>query len=174
LQAFLAITPLHSVSTDLTSLGTSLEPLKNRAMPKQIQPLTAKGLDAVRPRDGEVIELGDGLLPGLRVRVSGGGRFWSLNIRNANGERRRFDVGAHLTLAEARRCAEALKKTIKQGGDPTRDRRDARQRAEDAKAGIGTFRSVIDVYFERGDGAAHFADGEQRFHAMVSSYFARW
>jgi hypothetical protein len=21
---------------------------------------------------------------------------------------------------------------------------------------------------------AHFADGEQRFHAMVSSYFARW
>jgi Arm DNA-binding domain len=81
-------------------------------MPKHIQPLTAKGLDAVRPRDGEVIELGDGLLPGLRVRVSGGGRFWSLNIRNANGERRRFDVGANLTLAEARRRAEALKKAI--------------------------------------------------------------
>ena len=51
-------------------------------MPKRIQPLTAKGLDAVRPREGEVVELGDGLLPGLRVRVSVGGRFWSLNIRN--------------------------------------------------------------------------------------------
>jgi len=121
-------------------------------MPKHIQPLTAKGLDAVRPGDGEVIELGDGLLPGLRVRVSSGGRFWSLNIRNASGERRRFDVGANLTLAEARRRAEALKKTIKQGGDPTGDRRDARQRAKNAKAGIGTFRSVINAYFDRGDG----------------------
>lgn len=48
-------------------------------MPKRIPPLTAKGLDAVRPRDDEVIELGDGHLPGLRVRISGGGRFWSLN-----------------------------------------------------------------------------------------------
>ena len=65
-------------------------------MPKRIQPLTAKGLDAIRPRDGEIVELGDGLLPGLRVRISVGGRFWSLNIRNANGERRRFDVGANL------------------------------------------------------------------------------
>ena len=51
-------------------------------MPKRIQPLTAKGLDAVRPRDDEVVELGDGHLPGLRVRISRGGRFWSLNIRN--------------------------------------------------------------------------------------------
>ena len=75
-------------------------------MPKRIQPLTAKGLDAVRPRDGAVVELGDGLLTGLRVRVSAGGRFWSLNIRNANGERRRVDVGANLTLADARRRAE--------------------------------------------------------------------
>src|SRR5450759_385750 len=66
-------------------------------MPKHIQPLTAKRLDAVHPRDGDIIELGDGLLPGLRVRISRGGRFWSLNIRNAKGERRRFDVGANLS-----------------------------------------------------------------------------
>ena len=118
-------------------------------MPKRIQPLTAKGLDAVRPRDGEVIELGDGLLPGLRVRVSVGGRFWSLNIRNAKGERRRFDVGDNLTLAEARRRAETLKQEIKQGSDPTGERREARQRSKNAKAGIGTFGSVIEAYFDR-------------------------
>jgi hypothetical protein len=123
-------------------------------MPQRIQPLTAKGLDAVRPRDGEIIELGDGLLPGLRVRISVGGRFWSLNIRNAKGERRRFDVGANLTLAEARRRAETLKKAIKQGSDPTGDRREARQRLKNAKAGIGTFCSVIEAYFDRGDGAS--------------------
>jgi integrase len=123
-------------------------------MPKRIQPLTAKGLDAVRPRDGEVVELGDGLLPGLRVRISVGGWFWSLNIRNANGERRRFDVGANLTLADARRRAETLKQAIKQGSDPTGDRREARQRLKNAKAGIGTFGSVIEAYFDRGDGGS--------------------
>jgi integrase len=130
-------------------------------MPKRIQPLTAKRLDAVRPREGEVVELGDGLVPGLRVRISRGGRFWSLNIRNVKGERRRFDVGDNLSLAEARRCAERLKQAIKQGADPTGERREARQRMRDAKAGIGTFGSVINAYFDRGDGESLLTKNEQ-------------
>jgi integrase len=139
-------------------------------MPRHIQPLTAKRLDAVRPRDGEVIELGDGLLPGLRVRISRGGRFWSLNIRDAKGERRRFDVGDNLTLAEARRRAEMLKQAVKQGGDPTGERREARQRVKDAKAGIGTFGSVINAYFD-GDGASLRTRGEQQ--ARIRHVFAK-
>ena len=130
-------------------------------MPKNIQPLTVKRLDAVHPSEGDVIELGDGLLPGLRVRISRGGRFWSLNIRNAKGERRRFEVGANLSLAEARRRAEALKHAIKRGGDPTRERRELRQRVKDAKAGIGTFSSVIAAYFDRGDGQSLRTKSEQ-------------
>jgi integrase len=130
-------------------------------MPRRILPLTAKRLEAVRPIDDEVVELGDGLLPGLRVRISQGGRYWSLNIRNSKGERRRFDVGDNLSLAEARRRAETLKQAIKQGGDPTGERRDARQRVRDAKAGIGTFGSVIDAYFD-GDGMSLRTKGEQR------------
>ena len=130
-------------------------------MPKRIDALSAKRLDAIRPRNGEVIELGDGLLPGLRVRVSRGGWFWSLNIRNAKGERRRYDVGDNLSLAEARRRAETLKQAIKQGGDPTGERRDVRRQVRDAKAGIGTFGSVIDAYFD-GDGASLRTKGEQR------------
>jgi integrase len=130
-------------------------------MPRRIQPLTAKRLDAVRPNDDEVVELGDGLLPGLRVRISRGGRYWSLNIRNLKGERRRFDVGDDLSLAEARRRAETLKQAIKRGADPTGDRREARQRVRDAKAGIGTFGSVINAYFD-GDGASLRTMGEQR------------
>src|SRR6266480_1270300 len=130
-------------------------------MPRRIQPLTAKRLDAVRPQDAEVVELGDGLLPGLRVRISRGGRYWSLNIRNPKGERRRFDVGDNLSLAEARRRAEALKQAIKQGGDPTGERRDLRRRAKDARAGIGTLDSVINAYFD-GDGASLRTKSEQR------------
>ena len=130
-------------------------------MPRRIQPLTAKRLDAVRPSGDEVVELGDGLLPGLRVRISRGGRYWSLNIRNLKGERRRFDVGDNLSLAEARQRAETLKQTIKQGADPTGERRDVRRRVRDARAGIGTFGSVIDTYFN-GEGAALRTGGEQR------------
>jgi integrase len=130
-------------------------------MPRRIQPLTAKQLDAVRPRDLEVIELGDGLLPGLRVRISRGGRYWSLNIRNAKGERRRFDVGDNISLAEARRRAETLKQAIKQGTDPTGERREVRQRTKDARAGIGTLGSVLDAYFD-GDGASLRTKSEQR------------
>jgi integrase len=130
-------------------------------MPRRIQPLTAKQLEAVRPKDDEVVELGDGLLPGLRVRISRGGRYWSLNIRNLKGERRRFDVGDDLSLAEARRRADTLKQAIKRGADPTGERREARQRVKDAKVGIGTFGSAINAYFD-GDGASLRTKDEQR------------
>ncbi|MDE2330005.1 MAG: DUF4102 domain-containing protein, partial [Bradyrhizobium sp.] len=123
--------------------------------------MTAKRLDAVRPIGDEIVELGDGLVPGLRVRISRGGWYWSLNIRNSNGERRRFDVGDNLSLADARRRAETLKQAIKRGADPTRERREARQRVRDAKAGIGTFGSVINAYFD-GDGASLRTKDEQR------------
>ncbi|SHG24254.1 tyrosine-type recombinase/integrase [Bradyrhizobium erythrophlei] len=140
-------------------------------MPRRIQPLTAKQLDGVRPRDLEVVELGDGLLPGLRVRISRGGRFWSLNIRNSKGERRRFDVGDNISLAEARRRAETLKQAIKQGGDPTGERRVVRQRAKDARAGIGTLGSVINAYFD-GDGASLRTKGEQQ--ARIRHVFVKY
>jgi integrase len=140
-------------------------------MPRRIQPLTAKRLDAVRPRGVEVVELGDGLLPGLRVRISQGGRYWSLNIRNLKGERRRFDVGDNLSLAEARRRAETLKQEIKHGRNPTGERRDVRRRVRDAKAGIGTFGSVINGYFD-GDGASLRTKGEQR--ARIRHVFAKY
>jgi integrase len=140
-------------------------------MPKRIQPLSVKRLDAVRPRDGEVIELGDGLVPGLRVRITRGGRFWSLNIRSARGERRRFDVGDNLLLAEARRRAEKLKQAIKEGADPTAERREARQRVKNARAGVGTFGSLVDAYFRDADGQSLRTKDEQR--ARVKHVFSR-
>jgi integrase len=151
-----------------------LEPFWNLLeldLPRRIQPLTAKRLEAVRPSGDEIVELGDGLLPGLRVRITQGGRYWSLNIRNVKGERRRFDVGDDLSLAEARRRAEALKQAIKRGADPTGERREARQRVRNAKAGIGTFGSIIDAYYD-GDGASLRTKGEQR--ARIRQVFAKY
>jgi integrase len=110
----------------------------------------------VRPSD-DPIELADGYVPGLRVRIHPNGtRTWSLNIRDRTGVRRRFDVGAKLGLADARRRAEELRRSIREGADPTSDRRAARGRAQAARDGVGTLGSLITTYFTTGPG------GQQR------------
>jgi len=77
---------------------------------------------------------------------------WSLNIRDARGERRRFDVGQGLRLAAARDKADKLRRQIRDGKDPTAEKKTARDRAKAAQAGIGTFGSVVTAYFETGPG----------------------
>jgi Arm DNA-binding domain len=122
-------------------------------MPKRVPPLTARALASVRP--GAVpIELVDGYLPGLRVRVlPSGSQSWSLNIRDSKGERRRFEVGTNLGLAEARRKAESMRQVIREGHDPTVERRAARQRAKAAKEGIGTLQALLETYYTTGPGS---------------------
>ena len=122
-------------------------------MPKRVPPLSAKTLAAVRPSGG-LIELVDGYVAGLRVRVlPSGTRTWSLNIRDSRGVRRRFDVGADLSLSEARRKAEQLRKSVRDGADPTLERRTRRLRAQAARDGVGTFRALLESYFTKGPGS---------------------
>ena len=122
-------------------------------MPKRVPPLSAKALAAIKPSAAK-IELVDGYVPGLRVRIlHDGSRAWSLNIRDRKGVRRRFEVGNGFTLAEARRRAEDLRRAIRDGADPTADRRAARQRARAALEGIGTFGALVEDYFTKGPGS---------------------
>jgi integrase len=122
-------------------------------MPKRVPPLSAKALAAVRPSTSP-IELVDGYVPGLRVRIlPNGKRAWSLNIRDSKGVRRRFDVGAGHGLAEARRRAEELRRAVRDGADPTSERRAGRQRAHAARQGLGTLDALLDTYFLKGPGA---------------------
>jgi integrase len=122
-------------------------------MPKRVPPISARALAAVRPAD-KSIELVDGYVPGLRVRIlPSGNRTWSLNIRDSKGVRRRFDVGSGLGLSEARAKAEQLRKTVRNGGDPTSERRAGRKRAQAARDGVGTFRGLLESYFTKGPGS---------------------
>ncbi len=124
-------------------------------MPKRVLPLSAKTLDAVRPST-EPIELSDGYVPGLRVRIlPSGDKSWSLNIRDSKGKRGRFHVGSGLGLAEARRKAEQIRRDIKEGKNPTAQKRAARQRAENARNGVGTLGALIEAYFTTGPGSQH-------------------
>lgn len=122
-------------------------------MPRRVPPLSAKALAAVRP-SAQPIELVDGYVPGLRVRIlPNGTRSWSLNIRDSKGVRRRFNLGAGHGLAEARRRGEDLRRAVRDGVDPTAERRAGRRRAQAARQGIGTFGALLEAYFLNGPGA---------------------
>ena len=130
-------------------------------MAKRVPPLSSAQVANLKPDPAKVVELVDGAVPGLRLRVTPAGtRSWSLNIRSA-GVMRRFDVGAGFGLAEARRKANDLRRQIREGVDPTAERRALRARAKAAEQGIGTFGAVIDAYFSTGPGAGLRSKPEQ-------------
>jgi integrase len=140
-------------------------------VPKRVPPLSAKALAAVRPQQRPT-ELVDGFVPGLRVRVHPNGtRSWSLNVRDSKGMRRRFDVGANLSLADARRKAEDLRKAIRDGADPTAERRAARLRARAAHQGVGTLEALLDTYFSSGPGAQQRR--AQKTKQLIKTVFAK-
>jgi len=140
-------------------------------MPKRVPPLSVKALTAVRPGKSP-IELVDGFVPGLRVRVlPSGTRAWSLNIRDSKGVRRRFDVGSGLGLAAARRKAEDLRRDIRGGANPTTERRAARQRAQAARDCVGTLVALIETYFRNGPGSQQSRPAESV--GLLKAVFAK-
>lgn len=144
-------------------------------MAKRVPPLTAAQVANLKPDPKKVVELVDGALPGLRLRVTPAGtRTWSLNIRAA-GVMRRFEVGAGLGLADARRKGEELRRQIRDGLDPTAERRTARARAKDAGQGIGTLGAIIEDYFSTGPGAVLSSKDEQkrRLRSVFSQHLSR-
>jgi integrase len=144
-------------------------------MPKHVDPLSAKALAAVKPGT-KPIELIDGLVPGLRVRIyPSGTRAWSLNVRDSTGTRRRFDVGSDIGLAEARRKGEELRRSIRQGADPTTERREKRQRTHAAREGVGTLDALFEVYFTNGPGREQRTakDSLQRLRTVFSGLLSK-
>lgn len=130
-------------------------------MAKRVKPLSSAQVRNLKPGK-TTIELVDGAVPGLRVRMTPGGVMtWSLNVRDRRGERRRFDVGRGLGLAVAREKAEQLRRQIREGTDPTAEKRASRARAKDAETGIGTFGSVVAAYFKSGPGNLLHSRAEQ-------------
>ena len=144
-------------------------------MAKRVPPLSSAQVANLKSDPTKMVELVDGAVPGLRLRVTPAGtRTWSLNIRAA-GIMRRFDVGSGLGLAEARRSAEDLRRQIRDGADPTVGRRARRARAKAAEEGIGTFGAVIDAYFSTGPGAGLRSKREQlkRLRSVFAAHLGR-
>jgi integrase len=146
-----------------------------KKMAKRVPALTAIAFAKIKPHPTKTIELVDGAVAGLRLRVTpAGSKTWSLNIR-ANGVMRRFDVGKELGLTDARKKATALRQQINDGADPTAERREQRSQAVSAKMGIGTFDAVIDAYFADGNGAGlkSKADQTKRIKQVLAAHLKR-
>ena len=139
-------------------------------MPKRSKALNAKQIEKWKPDPARTLELVDGAVPGLRVRLAPTGEMsWSMNVR-VQGARRRIAIGRGLKLAEARRKAEEARLAIDRGEDPSEARRASHARRKAAALGVGTLGAVIAVYFEQGPGAALRSGAAQR--ALVERVFA--
>jgi hypothetical protein len=144
-------------------------------MAKRVPPLTSAQVANLKPDPDKIVELVDGAVAGLRLRVTPADtRTWSLNIR-ASGKMRRFDVGAELGLAAARKKATEIRRQVRDGADPTAERRAQRARAMAAEQGIGTFGAVIDAYFANGPGATKRSKREQlkRLRSVFEAHLSR-
>ncbi len=142
-------------------------------MAKRVPPLTSIQVSNLRPDPKKTIELRDGAVPGLRLRVTPNNvRTWSLSINGPEGKQRRYTVASGVGLAEARRLAEELRRQIKvDKKDPTAEKRAVRDRVIAAEAGIGTLKALVEQYFTTGAGAGHRTKREQllRIHSVFAS-----
>ncbi len=117
-----------------------------------ISTLTVTAISAATKRataDGRTIILKDPGQRGLELRIGASGtRAWALQCRDANGQPRRFTVGAYpaLGLGKAREECRALRERVRQGADPVADARRQREGAKNARDGIGTLAALIDTY----------------------------
>jgi integrase len=115
--------------------------------------------------EGTRRDLADAGCPGLRLRLTpAGAATWVLACRDRQGRMRRFPFGRYPDkgISDARSEARALHTRVKQdGADPVAERRRDRAMGAAARAGIGTFGAVLDLYGEK-RGNAQKAWGEAR------------
>jgi hypothetical protein len=86
-------------------------------------------VDAAAPRESEY-QIFDGEIPGLALRINPSGRkVYALYYRTSAGRKRTLTLGVHgaITPDQARRLAKERLAEVTRGGNPSGERRRARQ-----------------------------------------------
>ena len=123
-----------------------------------IQKLTDKTIQATRAKSGERIELWDEQTPGLCLRVSAVAdqqkgaddhqkKVWVWRYRTLDGRQPRLtlaDYSAKHGLKWAREEVEDLRVTVRKGGDPAGDKREAKAKAKAEP--LRTFNDLADAF----------------------------
>lgn len=119
-------------------------------------------------------EIADPDQAGLRLRIGVSGKAsWVLGCRDPNGDARRFLLGEFpaMGLRDAREAARKTREDVRQGADPIAQARARRRSAADAKAGINTLASLIDLYAERvGTELKSWAECDRRIRHVFAPF----
>ena len=105
--------------------------------------LTDAFVAAAKPMAGRQVEFPDAKVRGLALRVSAKGKkSWTFRFRNMDGRQRRLTLGSYpaTPLVKARAMALDAMRDTHNGKDPASERR-----AEKARAGLKTIRTVSDL-----------------------------
>ena len=98
--------------------------------------LTDQAVARIKPPKAGKIELPDGLIPGMQLRVTDRGiKTFALRYRRiVDGKPRRLTLGTYpaLSLAEARKKSKSALQKIEEGGDPFQEKQSARMAPADA------------------------------------------
>lgn len=124
------------------------------------------------------VELVDAATDGLRCRVSASKRgSWALAIRDADGRMRRFGLGRwpEMSITEAREAARRMRVRVKDGGeDPIAEKRQRRAMGRDAADGVGTLKSLVDLYGKKvGTVNKSWLDGYRRINSVFVDQLGR-
>lgn len=126
---------------------------------------------------GERQELTDAKQAGLRLRVTPSGvRSWVSACRDALGAMRRFPLGQYpeMGIAEAREAARAMRVKVAEGADPVADRKRQRAIGRDARDGIGTLKSLVELYEKQKGGALRsWPESRRRIESVFAAHLAR-
>ena len=124
--------------------------------------LTDQAVARIKPPKAGKIELPDGLIPGMQLRVTDRGiKTFALRYRRiVDGKPRRLTLGTYpaLSLAEARKKSKAALQEIEEGGDPFQEKQSARMAPADASddtlaGALEAYKAVKLDKLRRGDGA---------------------
>jgi len=127
--------------------------------------------------DGKRRELADAGCRGLRIRITpAGSRGWILGARDKLGRARRFNLGSYpaMGISDARDAARGLHHKVKhEGADPIADKRRNVAIGNQAKAGIGTLKAMLDAYEKTGNPPKSWAPGRPRVELVFRKVLDR-
>ena len=126
---------------------------------------------------GERQELTDAKQPGLRLRVTPSGKHsWALACRDSLGAMRRFLLGEFpkMGVADAREAARTMRVEVGKGADPVVERRRKRAIGRDARDGIGTLKSLVELYEkQRGGALRSWPESRRRIESVFAAHLSR-
>lgn len=142
--------------------------------------LTDTAIKAAKVKAAETktrVEVVDAREVGLRLRVTpAGSQSWVLACRDPMGNMRRFPLGDYpaMGISSAREAAQVMRVEVRKGADPIAEARRKRSIGREARQGINTLTSLLDLYAEkRGAALKSWAECRRRIDSVFKAHLGK-